>query len=601
MFWKKRKIIIITTIIVTILGIIYSFYLVNPKYKSSATLLVGKNTIPINDVNSMETDKSEIKSENTNVINKEEISYIVKSNALLSEVKDNLRIDVNEEDLKQSIKISKISKTELVKITVINRDSKLAADTVNEIANSLLKRIQQLYNTTEVHVVDYAYPSNEPYNVNHILDITVFFLVGITISLIYIFVTVKLDKRIKNVLEVETETGLKVLSSVPSANARKNRLEIFENNEDIVKKSFDTLKTNIQFGNINDKENKTVLITSCYSSEGRSYITANLGVTFAKEGKKVVIIDTDMRRSVQSKIFNVNNDIGFSNYLSNIDKDGNEINDNINKILNETEIKNLNIITSGSTAPNHSELLSSDRLPKLIKDLSNFYDLVILDGPPVLPMTDSLILARLVSSTIIVSLYKRTKTNELLKAKIDIKNAGGKITGVVLNGSKKIKTKRAKVKKEEKVAPIDKIEFKLRFKDFKEKTALLFKNVKQYIKEKYKKITSTKVRMKEDYSNYKIKKEEEQKIKQEEKIKKAELKENRKELKIEEKTKFLRIREEEKIRQQKIKELEKEKKDIQKREMKSKKELEKQKQKEEIRIKEELSEDNLYPKIKNII
>jgi len=603
MFWKKRRIIIIATTIITIIGIIYSFYIISPKYKASATLLIGKKVVSIND-QEKENEPNELKTENIDNISKEELAYIVKSTIFLREIKDNLRIDITEEALRESIKIKKISKTELIEVSVISENSRLGSEIVNEIANTLTKRIEQLYNTPDIHVIDYAYPTEKAYNINHIRDILVFFIAGLMISCAYIYIIPKVDKSIKNVLEVETDVGLKVLSSIPNSNTKKNknRLEIFENEEDPLKKSFDTLKTNIEFLNINNN-NKVMLVTSCFSSEGRSYVTANLATIFAKEGKKVVIIDADMRKSIQSKIFNTNNIVGFSNYLSNLDKDGSEINDNINKIINETEIKNLNIITSGTTAPNHLELLSSDRLPKLIGELSGFYDLVILDGPPVLPLADSLVLTRLATSTIIVSLYKRTKKDELLKAKIDIQNVGGKITGVVLNGAKRVKVKKAKRAKEVKEKHIagSKISIKLRIHDFKQKTALIFKNIRRYIGKRLKSLGIARLKINEEFNNYKLKTGEKQKIKQNQKLKKAEQMENRKELEIEEKTKIMRIREEEKIRKQKIKEIEREKRDFKKNERKSRKELDKQRQKEELRIKEELSEDNLYPKIKNLI
>ena len=124
-------------------------------------------------------------------------------------------------------------------------------------------------------------------------------------------------------------------------------------------------------------------------------MSANLAVAFAKAGKKVILIDADMRRGRESKIFNIPNELGLSNYLSNLDKNGMEINERVNKYIKETEVKNLNVITSGNIPPNSADLLTSDRLKELLKELGVFYDLIIIDGAPVLPSPDSLILTRL--------------------------------------------------------------------------------------------------------------------------------------------------------------------------------------------------------------
>lgn len=551
--WKNKKYIIIATIIIMILGGIYSFNNIKPKYRSYTNLIVG------------ETDFHTY-------------NRIIKSTSLLNEVKSRLKIDINE----KNIKVNKISKTDVIQISVIDENSQLASKISNEIVKVFSEKANEIYNINNIHIIDLAVPSEKPYNINHIRDILIFAILGLALSSAYILINSKLDTKIKKVSDIETTIGLKTLVSIPNAKLKKykNKIESFEDSEkNIIKDAFDNLKSNIQFSSIKNKENKSILITSCFSSEGRSYVTANLAVTFAKAGKKVVLIDADMRKNAQSKIFNIPNNTGFSNYLSNLDKDGNEINENINKVINETEIKNLNLVTSGSNTLNSSEIISSDRLPLLIKELNKFYDVVLFDGPPVLPLADSLILSRLVNSIIIVSLYKRTKKEELKKAKRDIQNVGGKIIGVVLNGAHKEKVKR-----------------KFTLKNLKRDIAERRKNKKANKKPKL--LSEGSDGFREELKNIKINMSEKKKMKEYEKVKKAEATENRKISEAEEKTKLIRIREEEKIRRQQIKELDQEKKEFEKGEKKRKKELERNKVKEEARIKEELSEDNLYPKTK---
>lgn len=134
-----------------------------------------------------------------------------------------------------------------------------------------------------------------------------------------------------------------------------------------------------------------------------------------------------------AQMLNVPNDLGLSNYLSGIDENGAEVNERINKFIKDTEIKNLNVITSGTIPPNPSELLSMPKFKDMVKDLSVFYDILILDSTPVLNETNALILARLANSTIIVSNYRKTKKDDLWHTKRDIQNVGGRIIGIVIN------------------------------------------------------------------------------------------------------------------------------------------------------------------------
>jgi len=194
---------------------------------------------------------------------------------------------------------------------------------------------------------------------------------------------------------------------------------------------FRTLRTNIQFMNTKGKL-KTILVTSTFPGEGKSWVASNLAVTFAQAGKKVVIIDADMRKGRQYSIFGVSPIPGLSNYLSGIGMDEDEELDIVD-FVQETEVDNLFIIPAGNIPPNPSELLISPQMVDLLDQLKELCDIVILDGTPNELVTDSLILARLVDSTVIVTASKETKKENLRRAITNIQNVGGKIAGVVVN------------------------------------------------------------------------------------------------------------------------------------------------------------------------
>ena len=211
-----------------------------------------------------------------------------------------------------------------------------------------------------------------------------------------------------------------------------NELIVQKDPKSPISEVFRTLRTNIQFMNTN-KDLKTLLITSTVTGEGKSLIAANLAATFAQANKRVVLIDCDMRKGRQHNIFGTTPRPGLSNFLSGIGEDGKNSSSDLSTYIRETQIPNLYLLPSGNIPPNPSELIASEKMVYLLKELSELCDIVILDGTPSLIVTDSIILSRFVDSTILVAAQNETKIDELNKVKRDIDNVGGKIAGVVIN------------------------------------------------------------------------------------------------------------------------------------------------------------------------
>ena len=208
---------------------------------------------------------------------------------------------------------------------------------------------------------------------------------------------------------------------------------VHKNPKSPISEIFRTLRTNIQFMDIN-KKMKMMLVTSTFAGEGKSWVTANIATTFAQTGKKVLIIDADMRKGRQYAIFGVAPRPGLSNYLSSTEfDDKGQATENLQEYIQETEVNNLFIITSGNVPPNPAELIGSAQMVNLIENLKTVFDIIIFDGTPCELVADSIILSRLVDSTIIVTAYKKTKKDSLDRCIKNIQNVGGKIAGVILN------------------------------------------------------------------------------------------------------------------------------------------------------------------------
>lgn len=186
-----------------------------------------------------------------------------------------------------------------------------------------------------------------------------------------------------------------------------------------------SIRTNIQFLSV-DEYVKSILVTSSASGEGKSFISANLAIAFAKLGSKVLIVDCDMRRGRQHEIFDIPNDKGLSNLL--IDDISNCI-----RYIKKTSIKNVYVLPRGIVPPNTSELLASEKNRQLVEILNGKFDLVIWDGVPLVGLTDSIIMANLVDKIVMVCSYKKTPMELLERSKKSLDKFNDKIAGVIVN------------------------------------------------------------------------------------------------------------------------------------------------------------------------
>lgn len=191
-----------------------------------------------------------------------------------------------------------------------------------------------------------------------------------------------------------------------------------------ISESFRNLRTNVHYTNI-DKEVKLIQVTSSVQGEGKSTITANYAVTVAQSGKKVLIVDCDLRRPQIHKIFNVSNTNGLSNVL---------VGDNqMDKNIKDTKVPNLFILTSGPIPPNPSEMLDSKRMKELILSLKDHFDMILLDSSPIMPVTDGLILSQIVDGTIVIVSLGSTEKDAFKKTMLSLENIGANILGTVIN------------------------------------------------------------------------------------------------------------------------------------------------------------------------
>lgn len=204
-----------------------------------------------------------------------------------------------------------------------------------------------------------------------------------------------------------------------------------DNPKSAIAESIKNIKTNLRFSSIN-KKLQTILITSSFHGEGKSFISANLAATYVNANDKVLLIDCDMRRGRQREIFEIKDRyrLGLSNLL--IDSKWRA---NLDYYIYHTSIKNLDVLTAGSVPPNPNILLESLKIEKVFEELKKKYDIIILDAPPVGGLADALILSRLADVVLIVARAEKTSKELLQGTKEALDNVNANIAGVVLNGS----------------------------------------------------------------------------------------------------------------------------------------------------------------------
>ena len=222
-----------------------------------------------------------------------------------------------------------------------------------------------------------------------------------------------------------------------------------------ISEAFRTLRTNVQFTSV-DSETKKIMITSAGPGEGKSTTVANLAVSMAQAGKSVLVVDADLRNPTQHKLFGLDNREGLSVALLQ-DQD-------YQTYIRETAVPGVMLLTGGPIPPNPAELVGSKRMRRLIEELGIQFDMILIDTPPIIAVTDAAILAQEVDGVILVLASGEVNKDFAKKAKELLDKVGAKIIGAVLNkvdlktskyynyygsdDSKKKKNKRQKAGKE---------------------------------------------------------------------------------------------------------------------------------------------------------
>ena len=195
-----------------------------------------------------------------------------------------------------------------------------------------------------------------------------------------------------------------------------------------ISEQYRTIRTNIQFASV-ENPIRSMIVTSSGPSEGKSTTTANLAIVYAQQGKRVLLIDADLRKPTIHYTFRLDNLRGLSNVLV-----GER---SLEEVVHESDVPGLDVVSCGPIPPNPSELLGSKKMRDMLDYAKDQYDIIMLDTPPVLAVTDAQILANFVDGSILVIRSGYTEIEAATKAKEALEPARAKLLGTVLNGREK--------------------------------------------------------------------------------------------------------------------------------------------------------------------
>ena len=285
-------------------------------------------------------------------------------------------------------------------------------------------RVAEAQATSNVVQVEPAVPPEKPVRPRTLVNTALAGIVGLMLAVGVVFLIEALDDSL-HPDQVTKQLGLPVLGVIASHQSEEGKPVVAAQPRSPVSEAFRSLRTNIQFASV-DRELRTLLITSPSPAEGKSTVVANLAAALAQSGRKVAVVEADLRRPVVHKNLGLSNRQGLTGLFV-------QSPINLNGSLQETGIENLQALTSGSLPPNPAELLGSEKMVQILSEVGALVDTIMLDTPPVLAVTDATVLASRVDGVLLVVKPGVTKMAAARLAVEQLQQVGARVLGVVLN------------------------------------------------------------------------------------------------------------------------------------------------------------------------
>lgn len=422
---KARWIIIAVTVVVAILGALGASLLTTPLYESSARMFVstsGGATVS-------ETYQGNLTSQQLVA----SYSELATSDALAARVLNVLPLGgMSAAQLASKVKASSTPDTVLFNLTVTDPSPEQARDIANAMATELTEQVRELETPANggdpaagVKTFQQAEASSTPVSPKTKRNLALGAAVGLLLGIALAVLRDRLDNTIKGRREIEAISGKALVGTIPFDKERKAHpaVDFQDLAQSASAEAFRELRTNLQFLEV-DHPPRVIVVTSAIPSEGKTTTAVNLAVALAEAGHHVALVEGDLRRPRVSKYMGLIGSVGMSTVLAG--------QATVEEVLQPTKYEGLQAMASGPIPPNPSELLGSEASRALLVELRSRFDYVIVDGAPLLPVTDSAVLTTHADGALLVTRYGHTKSNELARAIGNLETIGARVLGVVL-------------------------------------------------------------------------------------------------------------------------------------------------------------------------
>ena len=446
--WKKAWLILVSSLICAVITLLGTLLFITPKYQSSAMFYVNNSDLSVGDT-SLSLSTGDISAAKSLVD-----SYIVilQTRTTLNDVIDYADVDRTYSEIKDMIEAVSVNGTEIFRVTVTSPDPHEAEKIANAIAYILPKRISGIVEGTSAKIVDSAIVAGSPSSPSYTVNTLVGFLLGAMLSVCAIVLLELFDISIRDEDDIAQVCKHPVLTLVPDmtspskggyysktaqARGKKGAQEKKQNGlvgdqiNFAASEAYKLLRTKIQYSFAGDKNCRVIGVSSALTGEGKSVTAVNLAHTLSQLGSKVLLIDCDMRRPSLPVKLPIQKKPGLSGFLSGQEQQS--------KLLQYCGIPGdehaFHVIASGQNPPNPVELLSSVRMHKMLEKLSENYDYIILDLPPIGEVSDALAVAKETDGILLVVRQDYCYRLALHSAIRQFEFVDARILGVVFNAT----------------------------------------------------------------------------------------------------------------------------------------------------------------------
>ena len=357
---------------------------------------------------------------------------MITSPRVLIPVIEQLGLTTTPDQLATSITADAPLDTVLINITVTDRSPKVASDVANATAESLGTQVIALEKPADsqpspvrISTLRTATVPTAPSTPNVKLNLTLGLTLGLALGVALAILREMLDTKVRSEADVQNVTDASLIARISyDVDAPQHPLIVQSSPHNHRSEAFRRLRTNLQFLDIADRP-KTIVVTSSLPGEGKSTTAINLAITLADAGSRVALIDADLRRPSVAEYMGLEGEVGLTTVLIG--------QADLQDAIQPWGDRNLHVLTSGQIPPNPSELLGSRSMANLLEQLASQYDIVLIDTPPLLPVTDAAILAKMTGGALVVAGADALHRQQLTDGLGSLEDVGARVLGVVLN------------------------------------------------------------------------------------------------------------------------------------------------------------------------